>query len=135
MPNLRNLPKNPEILAYYIFIGIISHNIQFCKCFIVRFFGQIKLYNILVSKKQNKTKGRKTMKNIFNLLIIAGIITLIGTAGASDFDGISFSQILSQAFFSVKLVFCGVILKRTFEFLKKCVVRKVLREYAHCKTA
>ena len=86
-------------------------------------------------KQETKRKEEKTMRNIFNLLIIAGIITLIGTAGASDFDGISFSQILSQAFFSVKLVFCGVILKRTFEFLKKCVVRKVLREYAHCKTA
>lgn len=66
MPNLRNLPKNPEILTYYIFIGIISHNIQFCKCFIVRFFGQIKLYNRLIgirglnpvclNKKQNERK-------------------------------------------------------------------------------
>ena len=65
MPNLRNLPKNPEILAYYIFIGIISHNIQFCKCFIVRFLGQIKLYNRLVSKKQNKTKGRKNYEKHF----------------------------------------------------------------------
>lgn len=75
------------------------------------------------------------MKNIFNLLIIAGIITLIGTAGASDFGGISFSQILSQTFFALKLVLCGVVLKKAFSFAKKCVVRKVLREYTHCKTA
>lgn len=75
------------------------------------------------------------MKNIFNLLVIAGIITLIGTAGASDAGNISFAQIVSQAFFSVKLVLCGVVLKKAFEFAKKRVVKRVLREYAHCKTA
>ena len=70
------------------------------------------------------------MKNIFNLLIITGIIMIIGTAGASDAEGISLVQIAAQSAFAFKLIFSGIALKKVFELAKKLIIRRIIREYA-----
>lgn len=70
------------------------------------------------------------MKNIFNLLIITGIIMIIGTAGASDAEGISLAQIAAQSVFAFKLIFSGIALKKVFEIAKKLIIRRIIREYA-----
>lgn len=65
------------------------------------------------------------MKNIFNLLIVAGIILIIGTAGASDSEAISIAQTASQLVFALKLIVSGAFLKRAFAFAKRLAKRRI----------
>lgn len=48
------------------------------------------------------------MNKIGNLLLTVGILGLFGTAGASDLNDISFSQMLTQAAISLVVLALGV---------------------------
>lgn len=51
------------------------------------------------------------MNKIGNLLLTVGILGLFGTAGASDLNDISFSQMLTQAAISLVILALGVKVK------------------------
>ena len=48
------------------------------------------------------------MNKLGNLLLIIGVLGLFGTAGASDLNDISFSQMLTQAAISLVILALGV---------------------------
>ncbi|MBE7037637.1 MAG: hypothetical protein E7404_01895 [Ruminococcaceae bacterium] len=63
------------------------------------------------------------MKNLFNLLIAFGILTLIGTMGASDVGALSFNDMLSQICLSFILVLSGFAGKYLLSIIK-CLSKK-----------
>lgn len=48
------------------------------------------------------------MNKIGNLLLTVGLLGILGTAGASDLNDISFSQMLTQVAISLVVVFLGI---------------------------
>ena len=49
----------------------------------------------------------KNTKTIFKLLIFAGILILLGTAGASDLERLGTNEILSNIILSLSLILSG----------------------------
>lgn len=66
------------------------------------------------------------MKNLFNLLITIGIITLIGTIGASDAGTIEMSGIFSQLTLSFYMMLFGFVGKYVFLPCLKILCKKYL---------
>lgn len=58
------------------------------------------------------------MKKLMNVLILAGVLLIWGTAGASDAESISFMTALRQALYGVALIFVGVYGKILIEKAK-----------------
>lgn len=50
---------------------------------------------------------KKIIRAIAILVCIAGFVLMIGTAGASDFDMISFKQIVIRSMISIFMMFSG----------------------------
>ena len=48
------------------------------------------------------------MNKLGNLLLTVGLLGILGTAGASDLNDISFSQMFTQVAFSLLIVILGV---------------------------
>ena len=75
------------------------------------------------------------MKNLFNLLIVIGILTLIGTMGASDVGTISMSDMLSQISLSFTLMLfgfagkCSIVLLKSLS--KKYTAKKKAQRYSY----
>lgn len=70
--------------------------------------------NIALLKKRIKTVVIWILKAIRTTAIISGIFLLLGTAGASDLNDITFSQMLYQIFVSLLLFGMAYVL----EFIK-----------------
>ena len=75
------------------------------------------------------------MKNLFNLLIAFGILTLIGTMGASDVGTLTLSEIFSQVSFALKLMLSGFAGKYILSILKslskKYYAKKKAQKYSY----
>ena len=67
-------------------------------------YNQMKIsVNVALLKKRIKTLVIWILKAIRTTAIISGIFLLLGTAGASDLNDITFSQMLYQIFISLLL--------------------------------
>ena len=54
-----------------------------------------------------KERGESVLKILGGILTLAGVLVILATAGASDFDMISFSQILWRSFIGLLLMLGG----------------------------
>lgn len=72
----------------------------------------------------------KKINNSLNLIVFIGVIIILGTAGASDLENLSFSEMLTQMELGIKLVVFG---KSGMLFLK--VLKAHRQKKRNTKTA
>lgn len=66
----------------------------------------------LYDKMQHLVHKKKATYNIGRVLIVIGFLLMLGTAGASDLNNISFNQIITQLAISLCITMFGLMISR-----------------------
>lgn len=74
--------------------------------------GAEELRNFIKHQRHKQSLGYKIIQTIGTILITLGFVFILGTAGASDNDAISFAQIIIQIVISFGISMLGFIIKK-----------------------
>jgi hypothetical protein len=74
--------------------------------------GAEELRNFIKHQRHKQNIGYKIIQTIGTILITLGFVFILGTAGASDNDAISFAQIIIQIVISFGISTLGLIIKK-----------------------